>query len=141
MVILDTDHVTLFFAGGPAGSHIKRRLDVLPQGEIATTVVTYEEQSRGWLAYLSKSARVSHVVDAYRRLQHHIESFKAMPVVGFADAAAIEFQRLRKLGVRIGTMDLRIASIALTLGATVLSRNMRDFRQVPGLTVEDWSSP
>jgi predicted nucleic acid-binding protein len=36
-------------------------------------------------------------------------------------------------------MDLRIASIALTTGATLLSRNLRHFRRVPGLASEDWT--
>ena len=35
-------------------------------------------------------------------------------------------------------MDLKIASIVLVHDATLLSRNLRDFRQVPGLRVEDW---
>ncbi len=41
--------------------------------------------------------------------------------------------------VRIGTMDLRIASIALARGFTVLTRNLVDFERVPGLAVEDWT--
>ena len=48
------------------------------------------------------------------------------------------FQELRKQRIRIGTMDLKIASIVLAYNATLLSRNLRDFQQVPGLRVEDW---
>jgi predicted nucleic acid-binding protein len=38
----------------------------------------------------------------------------------------------------IGTLDLKIASIALEHAAMLLSANARDFEQVPGLRVEDW---
>ena len=41
--------------------------------------------------------------------------------------------------VRIATMDLRIASIALSQGLTLLTRNARDFSKVPGLAIEDWT--
>jgi predicted nucleic acid-binding protein len=51
-----------------------------------------------------------------------------------------EFQRLCVRRVRIGTMDLKIAAIALANDATLLSRNLPDFAKVPGLRVEDWSA-
>jgi tRNA(fMet)-specific endonuclease VapC len=54
--------------------------------------------------------------------------------------AAEEFQRLQKTRIRIGTMDLKIAAIALTSNATLLTRNLIDFRKVPDLKVEDWSA-
>jgi tRNA(fMet)-specific endonuclease VapC len=59
-------------------------------------------------------------------------------VLGFTETAAEEFRRLRRERVRIASPDLKIASIALANGATLLSANLRDFEQVPGLRVEDW---
>jgi len=50
----------------------------------------------------------------------------------------VTFERLRQQRVRIGTMDLKIAAIALEHNALGLSGNLRDFQQVPGLDVEDW---
>ena len=35
-------------------------------------------------------------------------------------------------------MDLKIACIALVHNALLLSANLRDFQQVPGLRVENW---
>jgi tRNA(fMet)-specific endonuclease VapC len=54
-----------------------------------------------------------------------------------ADAADM-LQSLRKQRIRIGTMDLKIASIVLTHDAMLLSRNLRDFEKVPSLRVENW---
>ncbi len=56
----------------------------------------------------------------------------------FDAEAAEEFERLQKQRIRIGTMDLKIAAIACSHGALLLSRNLRDFTQVPDLTVENW---
>ena len=41
-------------------------------------------------------------------------------------------------GDSYNTSDLKIASIAIVQGARLLSANIRDFEQVPGLSVEDW---
>ena len=51
---------------------------------------------------------------------------------------ADRYAALRRAKVRIGPMDLKIASIALEHGGTVLSQNLTDFGKVPGLKVENW---
>jgi tRNA(fMet)-specific endonuclease VapC len=53
----------------------------------------------------------------------------------FDEPAAVAFQSLVRARVRIGTMDLKIAAVARSLNATLLSRNLKDFRKVPGLRV------
>jgi tRNA(fMet)-specific endonuclease VapC len=62
----------------------------------------------------------------------------------FDDAAAEEAGRLRhdleRRGLVIGPHDLQIASIALTRGWTLVTGNMDEFRRVPNLMLEDWTS-
>jgi tRNA(fMet)-specific endonuclease VapC len=140
MVILDTDLLTLLEKeNSNAGARARERLSAIQQDEITTSVITYEEQMRGWLAYLARARNLNGQVDAYRRLSRHIEYYSRIRVHPFTEIAAVEYQSLRNQHLRVGTMDLKIAAIALSLGCTLLSRNLRDFRQIPNLDVQDWS--
>lgn len=69
-----------------------------------------------------------------------VRSYRRVKILDFDHQAAVEFDRLQKQRIRIGTMDLKIAAIALANNATLLSRNLKDFGKVPGLKVEDWSA-
>lgn len=69
-----------------------------------------------------------------------MDRYRNIEVLGFDNRAATEFQRLQSLKIRIGAMDLKIAAIAFSHNATLLSRNLKDFSKVPGLKVEDWSA-
>jgi tRNA(fMet)-specific endonuclease VapC len=104
-----------------------------------TTIISYEEQMRGWMTYLAQTRSVTQQVAAYRRLRQHLDNYRRIPVLAFDAAAAAVFQRLRRTRLRIGTMDVKIAAIVLSREAILLSRNLADFRQVPGLQVEDWT--
>lgn len=79
------------------------------------------------------------VLHAYRMFERILDDFTRMQVLAFDEAALAQFISLRSIGVRIGTMDLRIAATALSRGFTLLTGNLRDFRKVPGLHPEDWS--
>lgn len=141
MFILDTDHMSaLEWGGGTAGQRLIARLDALPAGEAATTIVTFEEQTRGWLAVLARSRSLDEQVEAYRRLKRTLKNYLKVEVLDFDAEAATEFERLKQARVRIGTMDLKIAAIALVHNATVLTRNFKDFEQVPRLNIEDWTA-
>lgn len=140
MVILDTDHLSIFDQDTIEGFNLGRRLAVLPEEEVAITIVTYEEQMRGWLAYVARANTPDRQIEAYRKLRLHIERFRRIPLLDYDAKAVAEFERLRQARVRIGTMDLKIASIALANNATLLTRNLADFNQVPDLRAEDWSA-
>jgi tRNA(fMet)-specific endonuclease VapC len=64
--------------------------------------------------------------------------FSKFTVAPFDERAADQFDALRAAKIRLGTMELKIASIALVNQALLLSANRRDFEQVPGLRVENW---
>ena len=68
------------------------------------------------------------------------EDYSTINILDFDEEAAAELQRLRSMKIRIGTMDLKIAAIVLVHDATLLTRNLVDFRKVPGLKAEDWTS-
>jgi tRNA(fMet)-specific endonuclease VapC len=141
MIVLDTDHVSeLQEPDSARGQRLSKRLDGVGDVRIATTMITYEEQMRGWLAAIHKLQPGERQVSAYDALAELLEFYKRADLVRFDRLAAEQFQRLRTQKIRIGTMDLKIASIALIYGATLPSANLKDFRQVPGLTVEDWMS-
>jgi tRNA(fMet)-specific endonuclease VapC len=80
-------------------------------------------------------------ITAYGRLLSHLDNYRRIPVLAFDEAAATTFQRLRRSRLRVGTMDLKIAAIVLSRDATLLSRNLGDFSQIPSLHVEDWTLP
>ena len=130
MILLDTDHLSLLERGGAASLTLQLRLGGIPAAEISTSIVNYEEQMRGWLARAAQANTVERMLVAYERLRTHIETFRGIPILPFDAAAATEFERLRQARLRIGTMDLKIAAIALANDATLLSRNLSDFGRV-----------
>jgi tRNA(fMet)-specific endonuclease VapC len=77
-------------------------------------------------------------VHAYRQFQNAIHDFADVTILPFDDEAADEFQQLRGLRLMVGTMDLKIAGIARSHAALLLTRNLVDFSKVPGLLVENW---
>jgi len=139
MLILDTDHLSVLQRPTtPAAVALNERLLTAPDHDIVTTVVSFEEQLRAWLNVIGRYADVSRQVTYYERLAGLAGFFHRWRMLPFDDAAAQEFKRLRHERIRIGTADLKIAAIALTHQGTLLSSNLRDFDQVPGLRVEDW---
>lgn len=140
MLVLDTDHLSLMeWNQGLARQTLLQRLSVGLPDEVFTTIVTYEEQTRGWMAYEARARTTAQQIDAYRKLERHLDLYRRVQVLGFDERAGTEFDHLRAARLRIGTMDLKIASIALAHGATVLTRNLKDFSRVPALQVEDWT--
>lgn len=127
MFIIDTDHITLLERKDSIEAHrFRKRLEKFSAEEIATTIITYEEQMRDWLAVLSKSNSTEKQIAAYKRLKQFLKNYCEIVVLEFDEEYAKEFQTLKSLKIRVGTMDLKIASIALANDAVLLTRNHKD---------------
>ena len=137
MVVLDTDHLSELDRGSPVGARLQARLLERSQ-EPAATIISAEEQFRGWLAQIHQEADPHRQIGAYARLQRRIEFYAAWTVLPWDAAAADIFVRLRAQSLRVGTMDLKIGSIALAHDCPVLTGNLQDFQRIPDLRVEDW---
>ena len=140
MVLLDTDHMSLLQRGGAEGRQIRLRLRASPPDDIATSIVSYEEQMRGWLARLARMTTPERQIFDYGELKKLLQSYCNFAVLHYGAGASAEFQRLLALKLRIGTMDMKIAAIALANNAVLLTRNSTDFGKVPNLRTEDWSA-
>ena len=142
MFLLDTDHVVIAQQQtAPEYGNLIQRVRQHDPTDFFVSIISFHEQVLGWNAYISKAGASAGVVRGYLRLEGVLSNFAEAQVLPFDAAAADVFDDLRRQRVRIGTMDLRIAAIALSRDMTVLSRNVVDFGRVPGLHVEDWTGP
>lgn len=138
LYVLDTDHVSLVQREHPV---VMRRLAARQAREIAVTIITAEEQMRGWLNAIRRAARSRERLRwAYAGLRSTLDFYRTARVLDFDQPAILRYDELRQQKIRVGTLDLRIAAISLVTGATLVTRNERDFMRVPGLVVENWST-
>ena len=139
MYILDTDHLGEYQKGtSPASQRLIRRLDAATE-PVATTIITVEEIMRGWMAAIRRE-NPQRQKRAYDRLANLFRFFAGWDILPWDESAIAEYEQLVENKIRIGTMDLKIASIALAKDATMLTCNTRHFGKVPNLRVEDWLS-
>ena len=131
--MLDTDVcITLIRQRSP---DLLRRLQRHQVGEVGVSAITIAELFCG----VEKSGHAS-------RNRAALEQFlMPLQLADFGLAAAARYGTVRadldRRGQPIGAMDTLIATHALSLGATVVTRNRRDFGRVTGLSVEDWTQP
>lgn len=139
MLILDTDHISVLErANSVERARLIHRLNQVGKEAVVATIISYEEQSRGWLAYVVRARSMADQVDAYQKLSRHLETYRGLTVLHFDQQAAKHFERLTSNRIKIGTLDLKIAAITLANDATLLSRNLKDFKRVPELDVQNW---
>ena len=110
-----------------------RRLRGKQVGQVGLSTITLAELEFG----AAKSQQPARARAALR------EFLLPLEVVPFDEAAADEYGTVRaameKKGRPIGPLDTLFAAHALALGTVLVTNNTREFRRVPGLSVEDWS--
>jgi tRNA(fMet)-specific endonuclease VapC len=136
---LDTDFVSLLLGGHP---QISRRMALLG-ADVAISVVTIQELFNGWVVRINDAKDTQDLVRLYGKLNHTIALCKRVPVADFDQAAGDRYQQILietpALSKKRLQKDMRIATIALSIGAIIVTRNYRGFSQVPGLLLEDWT--
>ena len=140
LFILDTDTLTLYQHGNAvvyAAIHEARN-----NGHtVALTAVTIEEQAKGWFAAFQTARTHARLAALSHLFSHAVVLWGTFPNLPQTEASLNRFDALVARKLNVGRMDLRIASIALELGATVVTHNTRDFARVPGLLIADWTVP
>jgi tRNA(fMet)-specific endonuclease VapC len=140
MIILDTDIVTLFSYGRTEKLH--ERIAAVEEGEeLAVIIITRMEMLQGRFASIRTAAdkdELREAMERFRKTEQLLDSFIRLDV---NDAAGEQFESLRgaKKTKNMKRGDMLIASIALAHHALLVTRNVKDFKNVSGLRLENWA--
>ncbi len=138
--LLDTDHISILQKqAGSEFANLMARIAQVSRADLAFCIVSFHEQVLGCNSYIARAGTPADVVRGYDMLDRVLSIFAAAVVLPFDSAASTVFDSLVAQRVRIATMDLRIASIAISQGQKLLTRNRRDFSKVPNLQMDDWT--
>ncbi len=139
MILLDTDPLTVLkYPDSDRYARLHGRLLAAAPELIGTTIFNVEEQMRGWLAAIAKERTLSRQITTYRELTDRFGFFVNFNIISLSTEAVDLCSGFRKSGVKIGTMDLKTACIAMANNALLLTANRRNFEKVPGLRFENW---
>ena len=138
--LFDTDHLSLLQnRHGQEATGLLTAIGRYQETDFFACIVSFHEQVMGWNQRIQQARTPAGLCRGYLKFRETLRQYAEMQILDFDLHAAAKFAELRSEKVRIDTMDMRIASIALTHGFIVLTRNLVDFQQVPGLTAEDWT--
>jgi tRNA(fMet)-specific endonuclease VapC len=133
---LDTDTLTLLLHGH---ANVTQRAAAHDPADLAVPIVAVEEILTGWYTRIRQSKSDDQLARAYAAVQQAVEFTARVRILPFDRSAIQRFRQLRASKPRLGVNDLKIAAIALEQGAVLVTRNVQDFGQLPGLQLEDWS--
>jgi tRNA(fMet)-specific endonuclease VapC len=113
------------------------------EADLSITIITVQELFNGWVGRLNEPSQVNQQVKLYGKLSRVVTLLKEIQVLDFDENADQIFRQmltnsppLRKARLQ---RDMRIAAITISQTATIVTRNYRDFAQVPNLPILDWS--
>lgn len=130
MYLLDTNILIdiLRHSDSPAIKHLVR----LSPNKVAISTITLAELEYG----VHKSSNPA------RNGQRLIQACTPLTIVPFDNEAASAYgllrARLEAKGIPIGPMDTLIAAHAISIKATLVTHNLREFKRIQGLHVENW---
>jgi tRNA(fMet)-specific endonuclease VapC len=132
--MLDTNTASYVIRRRPLG--VKRHFDAVGHGNLAISVVVLAELLYGAAVHPSRG----------NEIRRDIRDFcQRLAVVAWTQGAAGHYAsiraELRRAGTPIGNMDLLIAAHARAEGATLVTNNLKEFRRVDGLALENWLEP
>lgn len=140
--LLDTDILSIHQRQqGQEYERVRRRLEAVDPTLVFVSIISFHEHVIGWNAYLQRAKKSAGLIHGYSMFERTLLDFSRLNLLSFDQEGAREYDRLKSQGLRVGTMDLRIAAIALANNFTVVTRNTVDFERVAGLRIEDWTSP
>lgn len=130
MYLLDTDTSSYIIKKKPLS--VKQRLQDIPVGNVAVSVITVAELRYGVEKLASQKLTQSTIDDFLRYVV----------VLAWEEEITHFYAKLRdyltRQGTPIGNMDLMIASVALCYDCILVTNNTRHFSRVPKLRLENW---
>jgi tRNA(fMet)-specific endonuclease VapC len=136
LYVLDTDVLTLYRKGRPT---VIQNVVAHLQDDLTITVITVEEQLTGWYRVIRQTKKPDELARVYQEMAVAVMALATWSVLSLTEPAIQRYEQLKALKLNIAKMDLRIAAITLEHGGILVTRNLRDFQQVPGLTLENWT--
>jgi tRNA(fMet)-specific endonuclease VapC len=138
MIAFDADILTEILVGNAA---LAERAAKISPADQRVPIIVIEEILRGRLNSIrqAEGGKTKLTVSrAYELFDQTLKAFQQILTLPYSSAADDLYEQWRKLKIRGGTHDLRIAAICVAHSATLVTRNQRDFESVPGLSFEIW---
>lgn len=130
LYMLDTDICSYIIKNKPAAAADK--FAKVDSNDLSISAVTYFE-----LLYGARKVSTSRINEGV--IENFVSNFQVMDwdrdAANFASAIKLN---LIKKGMRIEDGDILIAGHAMSLGATLVTNNRRDFSRIKGLKIENW---